>query len=249
MSLFKDLGTEGMEKTQDRVGGFQVADTAIYLATIKMAYAGKSEGGALCVNFIFEGITGGDYKETIYVSNRKGENWFLNQNDKTKKVPLPGFTTVNDICLVTTGQPLSAQAVEEKMVNIWDKDAGKELPKAADVLVDLIGKQVYLGVQKNLENKSAKDGQGGYVDIAETRETNSIEKVFHHPSKMTVVEATNEAEEATFFDKWAAANEGKVRDKRSIKDGDGASTGRPGAAPKGPPAAGAAAPKTKSLFG
>lgn len=251
MSQFKDLGTDDLEKVSDRLGGFQRYDTDAYLATIKMAYAGKSAGGAMNVTFEFELATGGLYEETVYVTNREGKNYFLNKQDPTKKVPLPGFTTVNDICLVTTGIPLSQQDTQEKQVMIYDKDSNGKIPKAADVLVDLLGKELWIGIQKNLENKSEADGNGGYRDTAETRETNSLDKIFHEPTKMTVAEATAGAEKADFFDKWVKANQGKVRDKRSIKDGSAGTTGRPGAKgpPSGPPAAGAAAPKGKSLFG
>ena len=128
MSIFGNLTNEGLEETTDRLGGFQIRATDIYPATIKAAYAGQSEGGARSVTVVAE-LPDGEYSETIYVTNKKGENWFLNQNDKSKKVPLPGFTTIDDICLVTTGKPLSEQDSEEKVVKVYDYDEKKELPK------------------------------------------------------------------------------------------------------------------------
>ena len=145
MSIFGNLTNEGLEETTDRLGGFQIRATDIYPATIKAAYAGQSVGGARNVTIVVE-LPDGEYSETIYVTNKKGENWFLNQNDKSKKVPLPGFTTIDDICLVTTGKSLAEQDSEEKVVKIYDFNERKELPKAVPMLVDLIGQTLFLGI-------------------------------------------------------------------------------------------------------
>jgi hypothetical protein len=250
MSLFGNLKTEGLEEAQDRLGGFQLFDTDAYEATITLAYAGQSSGGAMNVTLVAD-IDGREYKETVYVTNKKGENFFLNQQDPTKKVPLPGFTTIDDLCLVTTDAPLSAQTTEEKVVKVYDPDLRAEAPKSVQVLTSLLGKQVYLGITRSLVNKQEKDSNGEYQPVADTREENTIEKIFHYPTKATVVEAKNGADPA-FFDKWLAKNRGVTRDRRKIKDGE-AQSGRPsrGAASSGPPQAGAsggAAPRT-SLFG
>lgn len=239
-AIFGNLTTDGLEEAEDRLGGFQPLDTDIYSADIKAMYAGQSAGGAQNVTVIAD-VNGREYRETIYITNKKGENFFLNKNDKTKKVPLPGFTTVNDICLVATGQPLSEQATEDKVVNVYDKDAGREIPKSVPMLVNCLGKNVSLAIVRQVENKSVKQGDE-YVPTADTREINFIDKVFDTESHMTVVEAVNEADEAAFWDSWIDRNRGKTRDKVEAV-ADGAKSGRPGGAPQ----AGAPA-KGKSLF-
>lgn len=243
MGMFGNLTNEGLEETQDRLGGFQPLPTDGYDMKIKVAYGGKSSGGAQYVHI--EGdINGREYRETIYVTNRKGENYFLNQSDKSKKVALPGFTIVDEICLVTTDQPLAAQPTEEKIVNIYDFDQKKDVPTSVPVLTALTDKMVTLGIGQQLENKSEKDSAGNYQAIPDTRTVNVIEKVFHYETKITVPEArANKAPE--FYQAWVDRNRGQVRDKRTIKEGgDAGSSGRPG----GAPAAASAAPKT-SLFG
>jgi hypothetical protein len=245
------MKTEGLEETQDRLGGFAPLETDIYTGVIKVAYAGKSAGGAQSVTLLISMPGGKEYRETQYVTNKKGENFFLNPQDKTKKVGLPGFTIIDDICLCTTGAPLAEQETEEKIVNIYDSEAKKELPKAVQVLSGLTGKTISLGILKQLENKNEKQGDGSYAATAETRDTNAIDKVFHTETKMTVVEARNQATEPAFWDGWLDRNKGKTRDKREIKDGAGAA-GKPPTRASGPaPTAGAAAgaPARKSLFG
>lgn len=242
--MFGNMTTDGLEQAQDRLGGFSLKETDIYPGTIKAAYAGKSEGGAMNITLIVD-LAGSEYRETIYISNKKGENFFLNPQDNTKKVPLPGFTTINDICLIAVGKPLSEMGTEEKVFNVYDKDAKRELPKTVQMLTELIGGKIALGIVKSIVNKSEKDAAGVYQPTAETREENTIDKVFHPEEKKTVAEAVN-GQDGGFWDKWLEKNKGKTIDKRKVKDGQAGSSSRPA------PAAGgqsSAAPARQSLFG
>jgi hypothetical protein len=247
MSLFGSLNTDDLEESEDRLGGFSIWESDIYTFKIKMAYAGESHKGARNVHLFLE-AGGKEYRETIYVTNKNKENWFLSKDDKKKKVPLPGFTTIDDICLVTTNKPLADQDSEEKMVKVYDPELQKEIPKSVPVLTELLDQTVSLAISKNTENKNEADGNGNYVATAATRETNTIEKVFHTESQMTVAEARNGAEKPAFWTAWIERNKGKVRDKRSIKDGAAGQAGRPARAQNAsPPQAGTPSGR-KSLF-
>lgn len=244
-ALFGSLTTEGLEEVTDRVGGFQPLSSDIYTGPIKAMYAGQSPGGARNVTIIVD-VGGREYRETIYVTNKNGENFFLNKNDKTKKVPLPGFTTINNICLATTGKPLSEQEAEDKIVKIYNPETRKEEPTTVPMLTAPLGETISLGILNQLVNKNEKDSNGKYVPTPETREENVIDAVFHTETKKTVFEAENGVEEAAFWDRWLEANKGKQRDRRELKDGEAGQAGRPGNS-KEPPQGGA--PKTsKSLF-
>lgn len=247
MSLFGNLKNDGLEESQDRLGGFQPLETDVYTGTIKMAYAGQAASGARSITLLVD-IGSREYRETIYITNKKGENWFLNKDNNTKRVPLPGFTTIDDICLVTDGKPLADQEVEDKMVKVYDVEAKKELPKSVPVLTGLLNKVVSLGIVNTLENKNVKQGND-YVATADTRKVNTIEKVFHTETRMSVVEARNGIEKPAFWDAWAERNKGVTRDKRTIKDGDTTppKAGRPQA---GAPQAATGGGKARtSLFG
>ena len=52
MSVFGNLTNDGLEETNDRLGGFNVRDTDASDATIKVAYAGQSAGGARNVTLV-----------------------------------------------------------------------------------------------------------------------------------------------------------------------------------------------------
>ena len=240
MSLFNKLTSDGLEESQDRLGGFSPFDSDIYIGTIKVAYAGTSSGGATSVSVVVD-ADGKEYRETFYVTNKKGENFFISQDKK--KVPLPGFTVVDDICLIASGKPLANQETEETVINLYDFDAKKELPKSVPMLTDLVGQKIALGILKQLENKNAKNAAGEYEPTEETRETNVVDKVFHPEMKLTVAEARNGKEDPEFWDKWVEKNKGTVRDKTEKKAG-----GNAGAPPKPAAAGGTAAPR-QSLFG
>ena len=247
-NLFGNLTNEGLEESQDRLGGYQVTPSDAYEATIKMAYAIKSAGGAHGIVLMAD-LGGKDYTETVYITNKQGENFFLNKQDKSKKLPLPGFTTIDDICLLASDKPLSQQTTEEKIVKIYDYEQKKEVPTAVPVLTDLVGKKVILGIIAQTVNKNVKnDRTGDYEPTAESRDENVIEKSFHADLKVTVVEAKAGKTSPEFYEAWVAKNKGVTRDRRTIKDGatgQQGQSGKPGAAP----VAGGGAAKTNSLFG
>lgn len=244
---FAKLSTTGLEQAEDRLGGgFQARDSGAYDMVVKMMYAGASEKGAQNVTLILEDAKG-EYRETIYVTNKEGENWFLNKDDKTKKVPLPGFTVVNDLCIATTEGQLADQVWEEKIVKIYDFEQKKEVAKGAMVCTSVLGKPVTVGLLQTLKNKGEKQDDGSYKDGPEERTEVNISKIFHTESKYTMAEAVAGAASADFYPKWVEKNTGIVIDKRTIKDGAGGKTVK-----SGPPQAGGAGGTTapaKSLFG
>lgn len=243
MNMLAGASATGLAEQEDRLGGGSwVIDTDVYEGTIKMAYLTKSAGGAIGVQLEVD-VNGKDYKELTWISNKAGEFYFTNQ--KEEKQGLPGFITINDLCLFCTEKELKDQTQEEKVVKVWDSELRAEAPKNVIVLTELLGKKVLFAVNKNLENKTEKQPDGSYAAITDTRDTNSIEKFFHPEKKVTISEAKRGLAEGEFIYAWLEKNKGNVRDKRTIKDGDaGGRSGRPGGAPN----AGAGGQQRKSLF-
>lgn len=246
--MFQDINTSEMEKSEDRLGGFSALQTDVYEGDIKVAYVTKAANSkAQAVNLIVALEGGREYRETIWVTNREGQATYADKKDPSKKHGLPGFHTINDICLVATGKELPQQATEEKIVNIYNFDEKRDVPTSVPVLTDLTGKRVRLAILCTTENKTKKEGNE-YVPTAETRDVNTIDKVFDPASKATVSEAREAAKnqtpiEARFHDAWIEKNQGKTKDGRTLKEGQaGKTVGGP------PQSGGAPAPKT-SLFG
>lgn len=235
---FGGLDTTGLEAPRDTLGGGGALESGVYDGVIKLAYAGVSRNGARSLTIHLD-INGREYRETLYVTNREGKNYY--ERNK-KKNPLPGFTVANDLALLTTGLPLSEQDIEERVVKLYDFDAKAEVPTKVLAVISLHGKPVKVGIIKEIVDKNVKNGAGEYVPSGETREQNTIDKVFHAETGKTVAEYTNKVEKAEFIHKWEERNKGQTRDRSTA---GGAKTGVPGL--KSPADTGK--PQTKSLFG
>lgn len=244
--MFGNLKTDGLEEATDRLGGgSEPLPSGVYDGTIQVAYVTQSQGGATGVVLVLD-IDGREVRETQWVTNKKGENFYLDKNDSKKKHPLPGYTLIDDLCLFCTEEGLSEQETVEKVVKIYDFDQKKDIPTPAPTLAGLQGKPIKVAILREITNAQKRGDDGQYHDTGKTRTQNVFDKVFHPETKRTISEYKHGVETAEFHDAWIAKNAGKDRDRTggAANAGAGASgTGRPGA-----PAAGAAAPK-KKLFG
>lgn len=244
MNIFANVVTDSsIEEEIDVVSsGFKPLESGIYTFEIKQAYAGEASSGAKSVTFQFEAADGTKFKNTQYVTSGKakgGKNYYETKDGKKRY--LPGFTTTNNICLLSAGKELHEIEMEEKVINLYDKDAGKEVPTKVMMLMDILGKEITLGVIKQIVDKNVKDGAGNYVPSGETREENEVDKVFRARDGMTVAEIKAQAEEAVFINTWKEANEGKTRNKAKGAQ-NGSVAGAPTAAASSAPA------PAKSLF-
>lgn len=230
--MFNKLSDKNLEQAHDVVSsGYSPVITDIYTAIVKMAYGITSSGGALGVHLsLYLPALGREYNETIYVSDKSGNNYSIDKQSG-KKRPLPGFTIINDLCLVTCDSPLASMETEDKLVPVYDYEEKKQVPTSVPVLTDLLGKEVYVAIFCKEENKKVKQDNGEYVATPETRMLNSIEKMMHNPSKMTVREAESGMDTATYYDAWLEANKGRVLDRRTIKSGSSATTESSNSAP------------------
>lgn len=251
MNPFQNLSNDGLEAASDRLGGnFGTIDTDVYTGTIKAAYAGKSQGGAHSITAVLDITVGGqkrEYKETIYVTNRQGENFYPDKTDANKKQPLPGFTTANDLALLSTGLGLNQQEFEERVINVYDPAQSKEVPTKVQMAVSMVGKPISVAIIRETKLKQVKDNNGNYVDNTngETRDENRIDKVFHAESGRTVSEVTRKLEKGEFIEQWREKNKGVTRDKTKGKAGE-VKQGMPGMPSGGNTGGAAAAP---NLFG
>ena len=234
---FDNLTQDGLEESGDFLGSGGPMESGVYDATIKMAYSGASPKGAKFVAVHLD-IDGREHRETIYVTNRAGENFYTRDG---KKVPLPGFTTANDLALLSTGQALSNQDFEEKVIKLYDFNSRQEVPTKVPAITSMIGKTVKVGLLKVRENKNKLNEQTNqYEPTEEERVFNSIDKVFHAESGKTVSEFTAKMDEASFLPKWSDKWTGQLRDKYKKVEGGSSGTGMPGASSGGT--------KTTSLF-
>lgn len=223
-ALKKSADIQGEER--DTVGGY-LLETDVYDFTINMAYIDKSKYGATSVNLLFKTADGRNYKETVYVTNRQGENFY----DKGQgKKYLPGFLLVEAITMLSIGKSISDVSTEEKTVNVYDGALKKETPQKRQVIMELIGQPITLGVElQEVDVTKLDQATNKYLPTGDVKKVNAITKAFRTADKMTAPEITAEATEAAFYTKWIETFRGKIAEKATKKAANGGTSGLPGA--------------------
>lgn len=258
MSLLKNLTTDDtIANERDSVGGFSVLESDLYPAKIELAYLAPSEGGALSLVIHAKTDQGQDIRSTQWMTSgtAKGcKNFYIDKNGD--KQYLPGFIMANALALLTTGKEISELDPEIKVINKYSKEAGAEVPTKVEMLTELVGQEINIGLIKQIVDKTEKnpaydpsqpksDKNLQYIPTGETREENEVDKFFRASDNKTTAEIRGQADEAKFFETWVGKWKGKLRDK-STKDAKG-NAGAPGA-PKRAAAPGGSAKPTASLF-
>lgn len=238
MSFLSNLAyAADIQEERDIVGGgFTVPESGVYNATIKYAYLSQAQSGAGAVNFEFELDNGATHRETMYVTNRNGQNFYVDKKDGSKKY-LPAYLNADAIALFAAGKPLAELKDQPKVINLYNFDQKKEVPTEVPMLTELLGKTVKLGLIKEKAFKQTKDATGNYVDTDEVRESATINKVFSAKDGRTVNEVRAEQVKAEFITKWTEKWEGKVNDKTTKSSGTKPATSA------------ATTPKKSGLFG
>ena len=242
MSLLKSFvkATNAAESVErDSLGGGYILPSDIYMLTVETAFLQPATSGAVGVVLRFKTKEGNkDYRETVYITNRKGETFYVKDGQQHL---LPGYLMIDTLCQMVTGNSLEKQNTELRTVKVYDPELQKEVPAEREVLVDLQGGDVYAGIIKSVEDKTKKDASGAYTPTGETREANSISKFFHSESKQTLAEAIA-GTDSKFFADWLTKYKDQV-----INNAKGVAGGNAqGKVPATP--ANAPAPTTGGLF-
>jgi len=242
MSLLANLTTdESIKNETDSVGGSRVRESGLYPFTIALAYLTKSKGEALALNLVLKDDQG-EVKQQLWVTSGKEKGCKNTYQDKDGNPQyLPGFLQANALCLLTVGKEISQLDTEKKVINLYNYDSKSEVPTPVDMITDLLGQEILVGLIKQTVDKNVKDAAGNYVASGETREENEVDKMFRARDRMTVAEIRAKAEEATFATTWAEKWTGQVKDKSTKGAGTAGAPKAAAAAPAGKP--------TNSLFG
>lgn len=230
MSALKNLTTDAsIADEKDSVGGGGPLDSNTYNATVAMAYVTTSAGGATGLVLNLKTDTGREIRQTLWMTSGKakgGNNFYVDKDGE--KHYLPGFLAANSLALLTVGKEISDVETEMKVVNVYNKDAKAEVPTKVEVLVELLNKEVIVGLIKQKVDKTVKnESTGEYVATGETREENEIDKFFRARDRMTTAEIRAGAEEASFIDTWTKKWIGQIRDKAKGASANGGTAGAP----------------------
>ena len=244
MSLLNNLKSDDTIANEKDSVGNSVLESGLYNATVALAYVTQSAGGATGLVFHAKTESGPEIRQTLWMTSgtaKGGKNYY--EKDGVKNY-LPGFLLANSLALLAGGAEISDMATETKVVKLYNKDAKAEVPTKVEMLVDLIGKEVTIGLIKQTVDKTKKNEVTNiYEPTGETRDENEVDKFFRASDKMTTAEIRASATDASFYATWEKKHAGTVRNKASKTAGTAG-------APRAGGSVGAAAtakPKT-SLF-
>ena len=204
-------------------------DSGVYPVTIDLAYLVESKGGSTMLNIHFKEDPFGGFtvKERLILTSghAKGKKNTYTDSDGVKHL-LPGMSHADSIAKLTCGKGFGQlmPSVEKKMVKLWNFDAKAEIPTEVDVVMDLMGKKLQVGILKVEENKRRNEG-GNWVDTNEKKDKNELDRVFNEDGQ-TAIEATA-GQPGTFLEKWKGKNDGRTVNR--YKPVPGAATPTPGA--------------------
>jgi hypothetical protein len=215
MSLKNLTSDASIANEKDTVGSGGVLASGLYTGKITLAYSTVSSGGATGLVLQIKTNEGRDIRSTQWMTSgtAKGAKNFY-EKDGVKHY-LPGFLLAQSLALLACGKEISELDQEEKVVNVYSFDSKAEVPTKVNMVMDMIGKDIMIGLIKQTVDKNVKDGNGKYVPSGETREENEIDKFFRASDSKTTSEIRAQAETAVFVDTWADKWNDKVRDKSS----------------------------------
>ena len=235
MSLLNNLKTDNtIAEEKDSVGSGGTLESGLHNVVISMAYLTKSAGGAVGLVLNMKTDGGRDIRQTLWMTSgtaKGGANFYTDKNGE--KHYLPGFNHANSLALLATGKEISDVDTEMKVVNVYSPEAKAEVPTKVEVLMELLGKEIIVGLIKQTVDKTAKNDAGVYEPTGETREENEIDKFFRAKDKMTTAEIRAQSEVATFIETWDQKWTGKVRDKSKGSAGTAGVPKMPGAVVSG----------------
>lgn len=223
----------------DSLGGY-LLDTDAYGMMVDMAYIDKSAGGAMSLNVVLKGKDGKSVRQTWWMTSgdKKGnKNYYEKDGNKNY---LPGFSAANNFAKVVLGKDISDVETEAKVLSLYSAEHKKEVPTEKQVIVEMLNKDVIVGVEKQIVDKTAKTDQLDannrpiYKPTGETRQVNEITKSFRASDKLSAAEIRAELTDSVFLGKWITKFQGVTADHESkeskkLSGGAGATSGAPSA--------------------
>ena len=249
--LFAGLASDATIENETDYVGMKVLESGLYDFTIDMAFMTVADSGAKCLNLRLKYGDDQDYRQNLYVTSGKLKgcaNFYKDKNGKKRY--LPGFNIANALCLLTVKTEIGKQVAEEKVINLWNKEAKKEIPTPVQMIMALKGTQFIGGVIKQTVDKTAKDpATAKYLPTGETRDENDMDKIFRASDGLTVAEIRAKVTESVYKATWDKANTDvtRMRAKGAAAPGSPAAGAGANAAPGSPNAATAVA--DADLFG
>lgn len=185
------------------------ADT--YPAKVRLAYMDTYASGAVFLGLELVLMVNGSeqrYKEQICMSTKDGKLTYTSKAGEVRA--LPGYQLVDTLCKVVALKPFFEMSSETKAIKLYSKETRKEEVKEREVLMELINKELMVGLITEKRDHYSKQG--------ETITSNKIDKLFtitgHSLSEMI---ASGIDKEPEYITRWTKKNKGQVQDRTTQK--------------------------------
>jgi hypothetical protein len=222
MSILAKLNTDGLESSNDFIGGWSPLVSDSYEATL-LGIALFQIGSGACFAAVRVKVhtPSGEraFAEDILVTNKNGENFSVRDG---KRVLLPGAALLENISLLAAGKPIS-KLTEGPSTKV--KDARNRDQDGHNLSGGFENKKVRLLIQ----HVSEEGNDGKFYD------KNSISNVLHAERRSTVNELRAISKDPSFkpsFEKdWLDSNRGKVYTKKANNKSNSSTLFKPSTAP------------------
>ena len=220
-------------------GTSYLMESGIHTLKIDNAYLELSKGGAYSLVMNATNPEGQRIRQQFWMTSGTAKGCKNTYTDKQgNEKYLPGFTMANGLAVLATGKPIGEIATEEKVIKIYNRDAGGEAPTTVKMFTDLVGTTVKAAIFKQTVDRTAlNSATGTYEPTGETRDENEVVKFFRAADNFTLAELAAKAKDpsvqAVHHDQWAEKNTGNTLNKAKGKpEGAAAPTAAPEAAAK-----------------
>lgn len=207
------------EKEEDILGGsVGPLPSNIYRAQVNVSYLEETKSGALMAHIHFKLSNGSQFRTSQCLHSGKAKKYSATYTRNGKTFKLPGLVNVSAICELGGKLDISKMSTTKKTIKLYNFESRKEEPTEVNMLMDMIGLKVQLGLANEIQDINEKDAQGNYTPSGYTREVNELSKVFRYDDGKTSSEVTAD-KPAEFIKKWLDKNENKVMDRSKAKKG------------------------------
>jgi hypothetical protein len=186
-----------------------IKDAGVYPAVIDLAYTKYGQNGAklLVVHFKEDIPEGAVTIRHTYVCTKNNGDRFIYSNGQKRY--LRGWSEAEHLCQLSAKKGLLDVEFEEKTIELYDFDAGSNMPTKVPVCMDLLGKKVQIAIKKIRKNKRRKEG-ADWIETSDEKLSNELVKVFD-TSGRTFHEAKG-GMPPTWREQWVKENAGKLED-------------------------------------
>jgi hypothetical protein len=207
-----------VEEERDIIGGAAILPSNVYKGVVELVYLDAASSGAISVNINFKTDSGRNVRQTVYISNKKKEFFYTNKDNKN--LPLPGYSQMDAFFKSVTGKGIADQNKEDKVINLYNREAKKEIPQTRTVFMDTINKPAAVGILEVSEEITTKESdykQG----TGEYRQFNELHKWFDPDNGLTNVEKAAGETEPKVLANWKKTYEGKLQTRNAPEKASG----------------------------